>query len=306
MEGFLGSLEGVGLEGVADASVQNRALGDFCKEAVKRISPFSGGVFIGELREAIHMIKHPAQALFEQVRSYAYGAKKLRKRIGKYRWSKLSAELWLESVFGWLPLISDVKSGAEAVSRVVNDFRPNEIVRGRAQSESQVQPPALAVRSLDNCTWFYNTYAVDITSVRVVGAVRIDPVNTLSGDLSVFGIGWDQVLPTAWELIPFSFVTDYFSNVGDVISSASLLNGRVIYCSGTTMVQRKVVQDGFTGYPGSQDQAKISVSAGRFTAKTTRYARSPILSPVPSLQFECPGIGSMKWLNLAALSAAVS
>jgi hypothetical protein len=307
VDGFLGDINDVQDVGVGSVTASNGALGQFSKRAIAKISPFSGGVFLGELREAIHMIRNPAKALFDQIRSYAYGAKKLRKRIGKEKWKKVAAGLWLESVYGWLPLISDVKSGARAVSRVVNDFRPNEYVSSDEVSDAtQIQPTTLKSRSWDNASWYYYQDITEVSSYKVVGAVRIDPASTLRGSLDVFGISWDQVLPTAWELLPFSFVTDYFSNVGDVIASASILNGRVVWISGSTKIVRRVRQDGFTAIQGGQLNQSCSASAGQFNATITRYARSPIASAVPSLQFECPGLKSMKWLNLTALATALS
>jgi hypothetical protein len=306
VEGFLGSLSGFGSPNPVPPSLLNGALGDFSRKAAQRISPFSGGVFLGELREAIHMIRHPAQTLFDSVKSYIYGAKKHRRRVGLKTWKKIGSELWLEAVFGWRPLISDVKSGAEALSRTVNGFRPNEhVVSAPSEVEVMIQPPTLVNVSVNNTSWYFTQGITEKASVVVEGAIRVAPSGSLNGAMETFGIGWDQVLPTAWELLPFSFVTDYFSNVGDVISSASIVSSRVVYISATTKNYRKIICDGFTGIQGNQDQARIRMSAGQFQASYRTFARTPLASPVPALQFECPGIGSMKWLNLGALAVAL-
>jgi hypothetical protein len=302
----MGLIGAVVSEANVDPSVQNSAKGAFCKQAVSKISPFSGGPFIGELREAIHMIRNPAKALFETVLNYAEVSKNWRRKIGQKSWKRIASESWLESVFGWAPLISDVKSGAEAVSRVVNGFIPNTHCFGAAEDTKQIQPATKQQRNIDEVTWYYYQMVSDTTSCKVNGAVRIEPANTLSGALDVFGIGWDQVLPTAWELLPFSFVTDYFSNVGDIIASASLLDGRIVYCSMTTKTVRLTRQSGFTAVPSTKELSKASVSAGELRAEITRYTRQHVGNPVPSLQFKCPGIKSMKWLNLAALVGANS
>lgn len=307
VNGFLGDFGAVTGSAGGSSSAQNRALGDFSRRAAKEISPFSGGVFLGELREAIHMIKHPAQALFGNVLTYGRGVKKLRNRIGRQSFKKRAASLWLEASYGWLPLISDVKSGAEAVSRCVNQFRPNERIRSATcTNDTMISAPISITKSYQNMSWRYNQSVQDSASYRVDGSVRIGPAGSLAGNLDTFGISWDQVLPTAWELLPFSFVTDYFSNVGDVISSASIVNGRVIYAGLNSRLERKVLFDGFTAFTGGQTNAKSKLSAGQTVVKILHYNRTPLSSVIPSLQFECPGIGSMKWLNLGALYTALS
>ncbi|DAD50001.1 maturation protein [ssRNA phage Gephyllon.1_12] len=307
VNGFLGDFGAVTGTASGSTSAQNRALGDFSRRAAKAISPFSSGVFLGELREAIHMIKHPAQALFDEVKSYAYGAKKLRKRMGPRGFKKVSASLWLEAAYGWRPLVSDVKSGAEALSRCVNGFVPNSRIRSATTtSGTMVQAPTSVLKSYQNMSWRFFQSVSDEATYRVDGAVRIGPAGTLAGNLDTFGVSWDQVLPTAWELLPFSFVTDYFSNVGDVISSASIVNGRVIYAAVTSKFERKVQYAGWTANTGGQDNARAKLSAGPVVVKIIHHNRTPLSSVVPSIQFECPGIGSMKWLNLGALYTALS
>ena len=306
VDGFLGSLGSFGPSAAGSSSASNRAKGNFCRQAVKRISPFSGGTFIGELREAIHMIRHPAQALWNGVRAYVTESKKLRKRIGRRPFRRIAAQSWLESAYGWAPLVSDVKSGAEAVSRVVNGFRPNEhVVGGRETDKKQIAAPTYVTRSYNNISWRYLQSIWEEASYQVIGAVRINPVGSLRGNLETFGISWDQVLPTAWELLPFSFISDYFSNVGDVIESASMLNGRVVWCCETTKLKRVLQQSGHLAIQGGQALANCRVSASTFKGTVVQYKRSSLANPIPSLQFECPGVGSMKWLNLAALAEAL-
>lgn len=57
----------------------------------------------------------------------------------------------------------------------------------------------------------------DVT-VRAGILYRPDPINR-------FGFSWRRLLPAAWELIPFSFVADWFVNFGSVISAKSMAIG---------------------------------------------------------------------------------
>lgn len=303
-EGFLGTLPQPWSMPSGDTATANRAIGAFSQIAYERISPFAGGVFLGELREAIHMIRNPAQSLFDKIlREHIPSAKRRRNRASPRNKKQVVADSWLESVFGWLPLISDVKSGAEAVSRVVNGFIPSEIIVGpKCFLERQIQPPTLQLRSFNNHSWTYYTSVTETVSYRVKGAVRMQPAGSLQGSLETFGIAWDTVLPTIWELIPMSFVTDYFSNIGTVISSASFVDSRVIWNCMSNRFEKTLINDGFTGVQGGQVDQKISVSAGKSVVKSLTHGRTALASVVPAIQFKCPGLRSMKWLNLAALA----
>lgn len=305
IDGYLGGTPTLTF-GTQLPSSLNAAKAEFCAKAVKKISPFSGGVFLGELREAIHMIRHPAESLFNLVKDqYLPDVKKRRKRAKPKDKKKTVASTWLEYVFGWAPLLSDVKSGAETVARCVGQFRPNEIVStGKIVQQAEVQPPTKVLRSWGNISWYYHKSIVDSTSQWIKGAVRIAPAGSLQGDLDMFGIGWEHVLPTAWELLPMSFVIDYFSNVGAIIESASILNGKVIYCDVMTKTVRKTLYNNYIAIQGAQTDANCSVSGGNATVECIEYSRAQLSSPVPSLQFKCPGVNSLKWLNLGALFTA--
>jgi hypothetical protein len=295
------------------SSAINRAKGAFAKKAAQKISPFAGGVFLGELAEAVRMMKSPAKALFDSVLyQYLPGAKR-RKRKNKdpKKARKAIAELWLEHAFGWQPLIGDVKAGAETLSRLVNDFRPSEGVQVTIQDTSDVFSPIEGAGSQGNVSWRYNVSVVDEVTVRLKGAVRMAPQDTLRGNLDVLGLDWTSVIPTLWELIPMSFVTDYFSNVGDIITSACQVQSRLVWAAMVERRKRIYTYDGFsdtspTNLGPTYRNFKTSVSAGKVQVTVTDFVRTRVPSIVPSLQFECPGVGSLKWLNLAALYNAVT
>jgi hypothetical protein len=302
--GWMGSLsDSMAGPNAASPAYFNRAMGSWCKKAAAKISPFAGGTFLGELRESIHMIRHPAESLFNELLRHK---RRVKRRVDGTRDSKskrrIVADSWLESVFGWLPLISDVRSGAEALARVVGGFIPNEIVQVTVPDDPAVISYARRVlQSMNNLQWRYDSLVRDQGSLRIKGAVRMSPAVGLKGNLEVFGLSWENVIPTVWELIPFSFVTDYFTNVGDILTSASLVDSRVVWCTATSRREREYAYDGFRYAPAGLTNEQGSVDAGRMTVTWIELTRSIPASVVPSLTFTCPGVGSMKWLNLAAL-----
>ena len=78
---------------------------------------FQGGVFLGELKEAIHMIVRPAQALRSAVDVYLGAAKEAARRgKGKKAITRAIAGTWLEKSYGWVPMFSDIDSAMKALA----------------------------------------------------------------------------------------------------------------------------------------------------------------------------------------------
>jgi hypothetical protein len=127
--------------------------------------------------------------------------------------------------------------------------------------------------------------------------------------LRTFGISWQDVLPAAWELIPYSFLIDYFTNIGEVISGFS--HGR----AGLGWVSRGIAKACITGWNDVEVEylnpsnvlkevvyAQLGAPCFRVSRTITRE-RTYTGSMIPSFEWQIPGMG-LKWLNLAALVAA--
>jgi hypothetical protein len=71
----------------------------------------------------------------------------------------------------------------------------------------------------DQIQVFQNTVTFSRVDYRITAVVKTGAVNGVKSIPSTFGLLPERFLPTVWELIPYSFVADYFINVGDIISS---------------------------------------------------------------------------------------
>ena len=140
--------------------------------------------------------------------------------------------------------------------------------------------------------------------------VRAQPIGGFSGNLRAWGSSTRDFLPTVWELIPYSFVVDYFTNIGNMIDSLSIIESDIgwkdytshqicsRYSNGAQFTGLKSLFPHSVGYniedeqveAGSQEVTKKIISRGQYGGSLT-----------PGLQFKLPGAGSLKWLNLAAL-----
>lgn len=127
------------------------------------------------------------------------------------------ASNYLEFHFGWSPLVGDIF----AAVNVLGDGIPPVIVKGRGNDHQ--------TKHVQDVSWEYRDY--DITSkVQIIADCRIiNPnVNLLSQ------LGLTNPASVVWELVPFSFVWDWFSNVGQFLTSWSNYTGVTLSNSAVT------------------------------------------------------------------------
>jgi hypothetical protein len=122
---------------------------------------------------------------------------------GWRRKSRSFGSTWLEYHFGWEPLVKDVYTACEILSR-----------------EFSNKPTAVASLSSDSWSVPADTNGVSKsydrrTVTRMSALVRVSNPNLALA--SQMGVTNPAVL--AWEVVPFSFVVDWFVNVGDFLQS---------------------------------------------------------------------------------------
>jgi hypothetical protein len=271
----------------------------------KRRTAFQSGVFLGELRQVVEMIRRPASALRDGIDRY-HGAVKERLRRSRHRRSVIQ-DTWLEYVFGWKPLIGDIEDACRlATASPMAVFMPIRGIAG-SQLEKTTTRTNHTLQSGCRC-WFNRTTTGDVT-VEYKGAIRAD--TEPPGFPEQLGLSWSNVLPTVWELVPYSFLFDYFTNIGKVVEGIStgpirlawgyqaITKSRVTTISGGELdmsYMQASIPPGGTGQ-GSADLAGI---LERFST----YSRSPVSSVSIGLRdfrFRF-NTGSSEWLNIAALA----
>lgn len=189
----------------------------------KLSASFKGLTFLGELREAVRMIKNPAAGLRKGVQKYMDAASSARRKTGgltrrarhrEYR--KAASELWLEYNFGWNPLRKDLQDGLDACRDLVD--RPlQEKFSVRQMRDRRFE--RTNVKSYYSASCNFDVMLTDVHQAycQYYGATNVD--KGWSCAAQTFGFWPAEFVPTAWELLPYSFVIDYFTNIGDVLDS---------------------------------------------------------------------------------------
>jgi hypothetical protein len=119
------------------------------------------------------------------------------------------------------------------------------------------------------------------------------------------GFSWTEFVPTAYELLPFSFVLDYFSNVGSVLSAGYASKGYTSWVSVSTRTEAsvKVVEvPKFQNFSGYTRPIEIG-SPGMTESKRIIVTRSASMPDV-EVSFDLPS--KKQVLNLAILVKALT
>jgi hypothetical protein len=223
----------IGSVAALTTTAQNEAKRRFISRCYEAQSAFNSGQFLGELREALHMVRHPAQALRRGVDDYFESLRKRRKGNLNHR-KKILADSWLEYQFGWASLISDINSASEQLRRIRFGRPPIQEVSA-SYTHRHSTTMTTTNEGVGGLNVIVNTKKEQTSVVKIYGKVTVDlPPGSYLSPASL-GFRWDQFVPTVWELIPYSFLVDYFTNIGDIIQSWSYARSNLIWSSMTTI-----------------------------------------------------------------------
>lgn len=304
--------------GTVSADTVNEAKAKLLKDASRKMKAFKSLTFLGELREALRMIRSPAQGLrrliAEDIKRTAKRARRIRDRSNRRR---ALADLYLENTFGWTPLINDIGSAVDAFERSTAQYESSYArVSGTATERTSTTSSPTAYESAETCLrrkWGQINFYTN--SYRYYGAVKSYCPDPAKIRRDLFGVSWGDLVLTGWELVPWSFVADYFTNIGDILDSwtirdtdwAWLCSVKRCVAKGVTTPPIKydseVNADAPRYVPAAGLTSTLSCSNASVLVKLVERT-TPLGAPSLGFRFEIPGLGSRKWLNLAALGAS--
>jgi hypothetical protein len=142
---------------------------------------------------------------------------------GVRRKSKALADNWLEYHFGWEPLVKDIGSAIDVLQRPPPKKK-------KVVAKSQRVFPNVDHPSGSSPVWTEEVYTM---KVRLSADISVSNPNLYMANQ----LGFVNPLSIAWELVPFSFVVDWFGNVGDVLSSMTDFLGLDVSSAQVTYLQ---------------------------------------------------------------------
>ncbi len=279
-----------------------------------RNSDFSLPVTLAEGARTVQMVTETARTLGRAIRDLRrgdltgalnlFGIEPTRSQVGRFNRrygfdpSRTAANYWLQIQYGWKPLLADAKNAAEALAEAVNRNGDNMTTSVRAgKRDSRV----FTYQNYDlESSPRYKGYLVGTVHVSRRAVWRFKPN---AADLpGLFGLL--NPLEVAWELVPFSFVADWFLPIGNYLSTldAPLRFSHV----GGTYGYRKL--ESFNTYPDwgtyLDGTPNVPCMGGHGTIERVTVTRNRMTGiPSPSLsdmRFD-PKLGSTRMTSAIAL-----
>lgn len=306
--GFLGFGQDLG------ASIDTNALSGRILERAKG-HQFNAPIFLAEGRKTIDMVVNAATHLTMMVRALRKGdisyflqnlhisrklqSKKFKREVDRFNRNfgrdagKTAANTWLAYKYGWTPFLGDVKSAVDAYFDA-HDRPINQIGTVRA-SEKNTREGLIPQYQVEGGP---NVFVVLKTTEAISGRMEWRfSANEL--DLPA-RFGLLNPFEVAWELVPFSFVGDWFLPIGSYFSAldAPLRFKHQGGTRGTKLVRTASYGGTWTTSPG------VSVSGGSAKNVLTIVQRSPLGGiPMPTLadmRFS-PGLNASRLTTSVAL-----
>lgn len=170
-------------------------------------SSFNAGIFLGEGREACNMIGGAAIRIAKAWKFARSGRLDRAARAltdnGKLRpMKKTTANNWLELQYGWLPLLQDAHDGAQFLAHQMSVPLEHRV---RARYRRALFP------KVGSCTCLVATGAV---AGQIIAKLREKDVIGLSGLTDPASV--------LWEVMPYSFVIDWFIPIGNYLAARGL------------------------------------------------------------------------------------
>ena len=162
---------------------------------------------LSEIKETVQFILNTIKSVRHPLESFDNLRRSLEKngKLKPDQTRKLIESKWMEYRYAIMPLYYSVRDQLKLLDELGNIYKTSR----KSKSFSQT-----AISPIDRSRKGVYTYTREDVSykLRAVGKVSYPPGSIGNHLLDQIGLNPFQ---TAWELIPFSFVVDWFANVGD-------------------------------------------------------------------------------------------
>lgn len=260
------------------------------------------GVSWGERAEAASLVLETARSLKQLIRDlrrkeFSKLSKRLKQKYGDWRYLPSS---FLEFQFGWKPLFNDVYDVCNAILEADQAQPTRQFITAKAAQSRYSQ----------GRTEYPQTFAptVSVRKTRHDVKARIDfgPNPALKSLATLDQWGILNPAEVAWELVPFSFVVDWFVPIGAFLSSLTAAipydfkGGSITEWSHTTISNTLAFSDAVGG-------SVRGSGSGIGTSESRRFRRNPLTGfPGPSISLGLNGSNVTAQTILRRCAEAVS
>lgn len=243
------------------------------------------GVTLGSGKQSAEMIRKRADTLRTESSQLLVDA------LSSKRKGKDASGLILETAFGWTPLYQDIHAAATSLCQRA-DERESVTGYGKADfSENWVSNPSATLRQ--------NFIQTGYCSCKLAAMVEVNNPNAWLAERA----GLLNYAAVAWDLVPWSFMVNAFSNTGSIVNSLTDFTGLRFW--GATITRKT-----YTDYTHKSLNPRTGrQSVARWTDfrqsrnMTSSFPTPSLVVRVPELNLETAVIGlSLVVQNLSKLN----
>ena len=307
------------------------ALAQVYRKIDQQATQWQGLSFFAEFSDVVRQFGHPFKSIVNLTHRHLNRLESSKRGLSgsvstrREKMSKIVADTYLEYAFGLAPLISDAKKAAEALARYEIEGNPdiNPVLRarvvGRGSSTITASPSFSKVLAY-NSKIYGNVVTEQSSEARVqyIVGLRTAPVADYGSNkrlIGLLGFQPEKFVPALWEAVPWSWLIDYFSNVGDVLFSVGVDTSSVNWINKTTVMIDLLTQVCSFSAIDSQNLARaygytsfqsVGTSMGDWNIRRTTFTRTvPSTLGWPALVWSLPFGDEHLDSKLAALSAVL-
>jgi len=178
-------------------------------------------VSLAEASKTSSLILGTAERLYRAYRAFRRGDLQRVARELNISPKKLHRS-WLEYKYGWMPLLMDVKGAAELLAQHHVGRPPWVVGTGTAQDEDSDSRHVLDSTYSSGSSYDESARRTRLVKVRI----ECEITNPLSSSIQQMGLTNPALV--VWELVPFSFVFDWFVSVGNYLQAVTALHGLTV------------------------------------------------------------------------------
>lgn len=238
-------------------------------------SDVQGLAALGELHQTLNLLGDPIRTISDFLWKRAWNDadwKAARGKVNKQKaLLKLLSSLWLQYQYGWRPILMDI----EAILKELNDQTFNIRRTSRAQASKTITSNRSYTGSFGGVSVDFTEEQQTVVSVRsgILYEAAISPARQ-------FGLHWTNLPSALWELTPWSFVADWFVNVGDYLQAIVPSGANILAEFATTDVKTTVTRKSgaakvTSGSPWVTKRSPNGQDRAIYTSKIRRNALPP-------------------------------
>lgn len=293
-------------------TADNRAIAKLYDKLQSFEGTQSAGEDLGEITQTLRMLSSPMKSLRKAIVDIAEGHSRAFSKKSTKAVAKALADSTLEYKFGVVPLVNSITDVVQGLNNrdYLYYYYPFSCSGRNDDATVTVSYPTVGTSSI--IARMQKTVKTE-TYVRYKGVWKYNASVPKRSVSDILGTRFQDVIPTIYNLIPYSWAIDYVTNLGDIAQSIAVPWANVAWCAKTS---RSITTTRFDVLPDKDRNydAYLKFNGGKwvrwncspgYVKYVGRYiTRSSQTSlPIPTLEFDArPSLGHM--VNLGALLAS--